>query len=163
MSTFGLPTPRLSRGVPPPSVVPRERVYGRPPEIKAVQQQEMVITRRMQDIADAWAAGFKAAELMYGTTVSYGPAKKEPRNTVSVRKIVAEVAKKHELNVEEIMGDYRAHDIVTARHEAMWRCSKELPFSIARIGREFNGKDHTTVMNAIKRHEQRMAKEAKAA
>lgn len=169
MSTaFGV-TPQTAKGVPAPSIVPRERIYGvgkpqEPPQAPSVEFAARLASQRdlerQEAIAAAWEAGFRAAELMHGTKVIYDVGPKV--RTVSVRKIVDSVAKKHGLTVEAIMGDQRKREIVDARHEAMWRCSKETSFSLARIGREFGNKDHTTVMNAIKRHEQRMAKEAKA-
>lgn len=44
----------------------------------------------------------------------------------------------------------RAKPIVTARQVSMWLCRKYLGKSLQDVGRIHGGKDHTTVMNAIK-------------
>lgn len=72
-----------------------------------------------------------------------------------MRQIVIEVATKHGFTVNEMVSHRRARPLVIARHEAMWRCFKETPCSLPQIGRLFD-RDHTTVLHAIRKHEQRM-------
>jgi hypothetical protein len=55
---------------------------------------------------------------------------------------------------DELVGKDRATRLVAARHAVMWRMRRELGLSLPAIGRLF-GRDHTTVLNGIRRHEQR--------
>ena len=50
-----------------------------------------------------------------------------------------------------LTGKKRLKNIVTARHLAMYILRKDLNLSLTEIGRWFGGKDHTSVMHAIKK------------
>ena len=70
--------------------------------------------------------------------------------------IVNEVAKEFRVTAAEIVGPSRKVRICRARHHAMYRVRNEVvidgkPASYPRIGRWF-GRDHTTVLNAYRRH-----------
>lgn len=73
------------------------------------------------------------------------------------RLIVKEVAAKHGVTVEDLVGRSRVPAIVAARHEAMFRVRKETTHSLPHIGRLFGGRDHSTVLNAMRRHAERIA------
>jgi chromosomal replication initiator protein len=92
------------------------------------------------------------------------PVKKPPGISTTVFSIIRDVARKHDLTVPMIMGDSRNKPIVAARQEAIWRIWRERGYAFARIGRVF-GKDHTTIMHSIAKHEERLvkAREAEAA
>lgn len=68
------------------------------------------------------------------------------------RKIMAEVAEKHNMPVAAFRSASRTMPFVNLRHEACYRLSTELGFSLKQIGRLMGNRDHTTVMNAINRH-----------
>lgn len=68
--------------------------------------------------------------------------------------IAKRVAIQHGVTVADLKGGKRTWDCVFPRHEAMFLCRKE-GNSLTKIGRFFN-RDHTTVLNGIRRHEQRM-------
>lgn len=72
------------------------------------------------------------------------------------RRILREVADKHGLTVDEVRGAQQGRKNAKARHEVFYRCSRETTLSNAEIGRKFN-RDHTTVGNGIRRHEERIA------
>ena len=72
------------------------------------------------------------------------------------RWIVSQVMRKHGLNWAEITSHRRNRKIVAARHEAAWRLSKETRFSLSQIGQRLGGFDHSTVIHAIHKHEERM-------
>lgn len=80
----------------------------------------------------------------------------DPRSS----RIVIEVAIKHGFTGPEITSSRRFVPLVAARHEAMWRLSKETSMSLPAIGRKLGGKDHTTVLYGIRRHEERMRQQA---
>lgn len=67
--------------------------------------------------------------------------------------ILDEVCAKHGMTRAQVLSVRRAVPIVAARHEAMYRLSKETSMSLPAIGRRMGGKDHTTVLHAIRRHE----------
>ena len=69
------------------------------------------------------------------------------------RQIVQEVADKHRVCFNDILSPRRNKESVAARHEAAWRMRKETTMSLPQIGQRLGGKDHTTVLYAIKRHE----------
>ena len=82
---------------------------------------------------------------------------KEPRwLEAGWKKIARQVALKHGCNIKEMRSIRRDKMIVAARHEAFWRCHKELCMSLPQIGRVFGDRDHTTVLHGIRQHEKRM-------
>ena len=71
--------------------------------------------------------------------------------------IIRDVAAKHGVAVEEILGMSRQKHIVPARHEAMYRVRKERPdLSFPQIGKIFN-RDHTVPIYAVAKIEAQRA------
>ena len=68
------------------------------------------------------------------------------------RKILMEVAEKHKMPVAAFRSKSRTLPFINLRHEACYRLSTELGFSLMQIGRLMGNRDHTTVLNAIRRH-----------
>ena len=52
------------------------------------------------------------------------------------------------ITVDELTGTSRTHVLVTARQIAMYLCRELTELSLPKIGQQFGGKDHTTVMHA---------------
>jgi len=77
---------------------------------------------------------------------------RRPRN-VTARTIVEKVAKYYNLTVVEMTGRSRVSNIKTARQVAMYLMSKDLGMSTPKIAPEVGVKDHTTVMNGLKKIE----------
>lgn len=73
-----------------------------------------------------------------------------------IQKIVAEYYK---VRVQDLKAKSRTKPIVTARQVTMFLIKKHLDKSLVEIGRAFGGKDHTTVINAIKRIESQRLKD----
>ena len=73
------------------------------------------------------------------------------------RKILMEVADKHKMPVAAFRSQNRTMPFVNLRHEACYRLSTELGFSLMQIGRLMGNRDHTTVLNAIRRHKKILA------
>lgn len=71
---------------------------------------------------------------------------------MSPRAIIHEVAFDYGLEVTDITGPRRTLPITTARFEAMYRLRVEKRFSMPRIGRLLGGRDHSSVLNGIRRH-----------
>lgn len=70
-------------------------------------------------------------------------------------RIIHEVASAHGFTVSRVRGSDRTFPVCAARQEAMWRIKRETPLTIQMIGRRF-GRDHTTVVRSIERHERRL-------
>ena len=68
------------------------------------------------------------------------------------RRILNEVAEKHKMPVASFRSKSRTMPFINLRHEACYRLSTELGFSLMQIGRLMGNRDHTTVLNAIRRH-----------
>ena len=69
----------------------------------------------------------------------------------SAKQIIDKVAKYYQLSAKEITGTSRVAHIKNARQVAMYLLKTELSLSTNKIGAEFGGKDHTTVMHALKK------------
>jgi chromosomal replication initiation ATPase DnaA len=69
------------------------------------------------------------------------------------RGIIAEVAERHGVTVEALIGERRFVGLVVARHEAMYEIAKQNHgFSYPSIGKVFGGRDHTSVLHGVRRH-----------
>jgi chromosomal replication initiator protein len=85
------------------------------------------------------------------------------------RKIIAEVAAAHRLSVADICGHARSSRFVVARHEAIWTCRRITKengaprYSTTFLGDLFGGRDHTSILHAVRRHDERLAAEKVAA
>ena len=70
---------------------------------------------------------------------------------IPIEKIQTEVGKFYNVSVNEIKSSRRVQNIVLARQVAMYLAREMTDNSLPRIGREFGGKDHTTVMHAYEK------------
>jgi len=75
----------------------------------------------------------------------------EDGNTIAPMEIVRAVAEYFKLTQEELFGKSRSQGIVVARQIAMYLCREKTSMSLPKIGALFGGRDHTTVMYAIKK------------
>ena len=62
--------------------------------------------------------------------------------------IMAQTAAYFDLTIEDLCGQSRTHVLVTARQIAMYLCRELTDLSLPKIGQQFGGRDHTTVMHA---------------
>ena len=67
--------------------------------------------------------------------------------------IIEEVGKFYNIEAGDIKGQARNKDTVLARQIAMYEIRRMTNLSLKEIGREFDGRDHTTVMHSIERIE----------
>jgi hypothetical protein len=73
----------------------------------------------------------------------------------TAREIIYRVAEKHGLSVNDILCSDRRDIIVQARHEVCYEMARLTPLSLPQMGKALGGRDHTTVLNGIKRHQER--------
>lgn len=86
----------------------------------------------------------------------------KPWGRSTMREIIRSVAARRGISVEEIKGPHLRKDIVRARHEAMYLCRAEGCWSFPQIGAAFGGRDHTSVMNGVRRHAERLEEDLSA-
>ena len=79
--------------------------------------------------------------------------RRAPRITVSLVK--ATVAKFYKLTPAQLEGPRRTRNLVYPRQAAMYLAKTLTPNSFPQIGKMFGGRDHTTVMHAVRQVEQR--------
>jgi chromosomal replication initiator protein len=72
-----------------------------------------------------------------------------PQITAAI--IMAATAEYFTVTMEELQGSNRSRTLVNARQIAMYLCRELTELSLPRIGASFGGKDHTTVMHAVKK------------
>lgn len=78
---------------------------------------------------------------------------------VDTTKVLAAVAKHFNIELAELKGKCRSKDIVVPRQVAMYLSRDLTESSLPAIGKAFGGKDHTTVMHACKKIEEKLAKD----
>ena len=76
-----------------------------------------------------------------------------PRRYPAIRDIIVIVARVYDIEINCLKSSRRAAAVVRPRQEAMWLAKKFTPLSLPEIGRQFGGRDHTTVLHAIRKIE----------
>jgi len=71
--------------------------------------------------------------------------------------IMAQTSAYFGLSMEDLCGSSRSRVLVTARQIAMYLCRELTDLSLPKIGQQFGGRDHTTVMHADRKIRQLMA------
>lgn len=75
---------------------------------------------------------------------------------VTVERIIEEVAKTYSVTADDIRSQKRSSQISTARQVAMYIVREVTQMSMAPIGEEFGGRDHSTVVYALKQVEKQI-------
>ena len=71
--------------------------------------------------------------------------------------IMAQTAAYFGLTLDDLCGSSRSRVLVNARQIAMYLCRELTDLSLPKIGQQFGGRDHTTVMHADRKIRQLMA------
>lgn len=71
--------------------------------------------------------------------------------------ILGQTAAYFNISLEELCSKSRTRSLVTARQIAMYLCRELTDMSLPKIGQEFGGRDHTTVMHADRKIRELMA------
>jgi chromosomal replication initiator protein len=80
--------------------------------------------------------------------------------SITVEDIQRLVADHYRVRIADLKSANRSKPLVTARQVAMYLIKKNLDKSLVEVGRQFGGKDHTTVINALKRVESQLSKDS---
>lgn len=75
---------------------------------------------------------------------------------VTIDEIQRKVAEHFTLKMADLLSERRARAVARPRQVAMYLCKKLTPRSLPEIGRKFGGRDHTTVMHAVKKIDELM-------
>jgi chromosomal replication initiator protein len=70
---------------------------------------------------------------------------------ITIDEIQRKVAEYYKVRLADLLSARRSRDIARPRQVAMYLAKRLTPRSLPEIGRKFGGRDHTTVMHAIKR------------
>ena len=70
---------------------------------------------------------------------------------LNVKDIITSVCDYYGLTKQQLMGKSRTKNISNARHMAMYLIRKNLDYSYLKIGEEFGGRDHATVISACEK------------
>ena len=81
------------------------------------------------------------------------------KNEISIAKIQKQVADFYNITQGDILGKKRVKQIVMPRQIAMYLSRELTDSSLPKIGNEFGGKDHTTVLHAIDKIEAELKKD----
>jgi hypothetical protein len=71
----------------------------------------------------------------------------------SIRDIQKAVCKHYDVKMMDLLSTRRTAEIVKPRQVAMFLCKDLTPHSLPQLGRRFGGKDHTTVLHAVRKVE----------
>jgi len=80
--------------------------------------------------------------------------------SITVEDVQRLVADHYQVRITDLKSTNRSKPLVTARQVAMYLIKKNLDKSLVEIGRYFGGKDHTTVINALRRIESQLQKDS---
>ncbi|NLA26660.1 MAG: chromosomal replication initiator protein DnaA, partial [Firmicutes bacterium] len=75
------------------------------------------------------------------------------KKEISLEEIINFVAAHYHLTPGDLRGRRRTRDIAFARQVAMYLARELTELSLPKIGDEFGGRDHTTVLHALKKIE----------
>lgn len=76
---------------------------------------------------------------------------------VTIDEIQRKVAEHYGLKLADMYSVRRSRNVARPRQVAMYLCKKLTPRSLPEIGRKFGGRDHTTVMHAVRKIEELIA------
>jgi chromosomal replication initiator protein len=76
---------------------------------------------------------------------------------ITAATIMGQTAAYFGMSIEDLCGTSRSRVLVTARHIAMYLCRELTDMSLPKIGQQFGGRDHTTVINADRKIRSLMA------
>jgi chromosomal replication initiator protein len=95
------------------------------------------------------------AEIVLKDLIPESQGNSAPQITAAT--IMGQTAAYFGLSIEDLCGTSRSRVLVTARHIAMYLCRELTDMSLPKIGQQFGGRDHTTVISADRKIRSLMA------
>jgi chromosomal replication initiator protein len=102
----------------------------------------------------AYAALVNAAVTLEFTRETLADLLRAHERKLTIDEIQRKVAEHYALKMSDLLSARRAREVARPRQVAMYLAKKLTPRSLPEIGRRFGGRDHTTVMHAVKRIEE---------
>lgn len=152
-----------------PTVVPVERVWSLEKRLEMAERERERLAieehRRLEEeqraAAERLSGAIDAALEAYKTLANNGNNAAATTILADVaRWIIRDEAELADIDRSDIMSQRRGPHVVMARHRAMYRVKRITNWSLPHIGRFFGGRDHTTVLFAIRKIETMVAKGA---
>jgi chromosomal replication initiator protein len=130
-------------------------------ELESVLRQvlaEAKLENRVPTVSSAAAVFkklFKAKEI-----IGFEIDKKQREGIATTSRDVMEiVASYYRVTIDEILGEKRSREVLIPRQVCMYLIRHELDESLEKIGGDFGGRNHTTVINACKKIVQKLDKD----
>ncbi len=82
-----------------------------------------------------------------------------PKRKPTFQEIIEAVSRYYSVSIQDMTGASRVREILHPRQVAMHLGKKHLGLATTRLGELFGGRDHTTVMNALEKIEEKMLKD----
>jgi chromosomal replication initiator protein len=102
----------------------------------------------------AYAALVNAPVTLQFTRETLADLLRAHEKKLTIDEIQRKVAEYYALKMADLLSARRAREVARPRQVAMYLAKKLTPRSLPEIGRRFGGRDHTTVMHAVKRIEE---------
>ncbi len=99
----------------------------------------------------AYASLFKVPVTIELTETALQDIINTRQKNITVPLIISHTAENFNLTPEDLLSKKRTQDIAFTRQVAMYLCRMLTDLSLPKIGEEFGGKDHTTVLHAFKK------------
>jgi len=162
----------LIADIQPPDVETKMAILSKKAEIEGIQLPEDVIfylsTKIKSNIRDLEACMIRlgAHSSLSGKAITLDMAKsvlkdiiQEEEKTITIDFIQKKVCEYYGLKPQEIKAKKRTRDVAFPRQVAMYLCKTLTNSSLSDIGRNFGGKDHSTVIHACKLIEEKRKKD----
>jgi chromosomal replication initiator protein len=85
---------------------------------------------------------------------------KPPTRAVSFQDVLEGVSRYYSVSVQDMLGQSRVREVLIPRQIAMYMGKKSLRMSFVRLGEAFSHRDHTTVMHAVGKIENKIQEDA---
>ena len=82
------------------------------------------------------------------------------KKIITIQKIQKIVADYYRMKVSELTSKSNARNITEPRQVAMYLCKELTEYSLPKIGKEFGGKNHSTVLYSIRKVEEKMERDS---
>lgn len=140
------------------------------PELTVPQQARDLLAARVnatpRDLEGAFNQVVAQSEFL-GTPITLETIQETLANSkfmvgarLTVDKIQRSVAEEFKITMDDMVSKRRARAVARPRQVAMYLCKQMTKRSLPDIGRRFGGRDHTTVMHAVKRITQLRSEDA---
>jgi chromosomal replication initiator protein len=162
----------LIADIQPPDVETKMAILSKKAEIEGIQLPEDVIlylsTKIKSNIRDLEACMIRlgAHSSLSGKAITLEMAKgvlkdiiQEEEKTLTIDFIQKKVCEYYGLKPQEIKAKKRTRDVAFPRQVAMYLCKTLTNSSLSDIGKNFGGKDHSTVIHACKLIEEKRKKD----